>query len=98
MRRPEPPHIYSVGGRGATESIVNMQSFCFAAERGHEGACTELFPLPGGSLGARKGPRKKFCKSEGPTKMATSSIDSIFTVSRGHLDEGRNALKQKLLS
>ena len=49
-------------------------------------------------MGARKGPRKKFSKSEGPTKMATSSIDCIFTVSRGHLDEGRNALKKKLLS
>ena len=89
MRRLERLHIYGVGGLGATESIVNMQSFCFAAERGHEGACAELFPLPGGSLGARKGPRKKFCKSEVPTKMATSSIDCIFTVSRDHLDEGR---------
>ena len=98
MRRPASPHIYSVGGLGATESIVNMRSFCFAAERGHEGACTELFPLPGGSLGARKGTRKKFCKSEVPTKMATSSIDCIFKMSRGHLDEGRNALKKKLLS
>ena len=95
MRRLESLHFYGVGGLGDTESIVNMQSFCFAAERGHEGACTELFPLPRGSLGARKGPRKKFCKSEVPTKMATSSIDCIFTVSRGHLDEGRNALKKK---
>ena len=75
-----------------------MQSFCFAAERGLEGAKTELFPLPGGSSGARKGRRNMFCKSEGATKMATSSIDCIFTVSRGHLDEGRNALKKKLLS
>ena len=50
-------------------------------------------------MGARKGPRKKFCKSEVPTKMATNSIDCIFTVSRGHLDEGRNGLnKKKLLS
>ena len=49
-------------------------------------------------MGARKGPRKKLCKSEGPTKMATSSIDCIFTVPRGHLDEGRNALKKKLIS
>ena len=75
-----------------------MQSFCLEDERGLEGAKTELFPLPGGSLGARKRPRKKFCKSEVATKMATSSIDCIFTVSRGHLDEGRNALKKKLLS
>ena len=28
--------------------------------------------------------------------MATSSIDSIFTVSRGHLEEDRNALKKKV--
>ena len=96
MRRLERLHIYGVGGLEATESIANMQSFCFAAERGHEGACAELFPPLGGSMGARKGPRTKFCKSEVPTKMATSSIDCIFTVSRGHLDEGRNALKKKL--
>ena len=75
-----------------------MKSFLFAAERGLEESKTELVPLPGGSSSARKGPRKKLCKSEGPTKMATSSIDCIFTVSRGHLDEGRNALKKKLLS
>ena len=75
-----------------------MQSFCLEDERGLEGAKTELFPLPGGSLGARKGPRKKFGNSEGPTKMATSSIDCIFTVCRDHLDEGRNAIKKKLLS
>ena len=96
MRRLERLHIYGVGGLGATESIVNMQSFCFAAERWLGGACTELFPLPGGSSGARKGPREKFCNSEVATKMATSSIDCIFTVSRGHLDEGSNALKKKL--
>ena len=46
-------------------------------------------------MGARKGPRKKLCKSEVATKIATSSIDFIFTVPRGHLDEGRNALGQK---
>ena len=72
-----------------------MQSVCLEDERGLEGAKTELVPLPGGSLGARKGPREKFCKSEGPTKMATDSIDSIFTVPRGHIVEGRNALKNK---
>ena len=32
---------------------------------------------------------KKFRKSEGATEMATSSNHCIFTVSRGHLDEGR---------
>ena len=75
-----------------------MQSFCLEDERGLEGAKTELFPLPGGSLGARKGPREKFSKSEGATKIATSSIDCIFTVSRAHLEEGRNVFKKKLLS
>ena len=33
---------------------------CFEDERGIEGAKTELFHLPGGSSGARKGPKKKF--------------------------------------
>ena len=70
-----------------------MQSFCLEDERGLEGAKTELFPLPGGSLCARKGPMKKFCKSEVPTKMATSSIDFIFTVPHGDLDEARNIQK-----
>ena len=95
VRRLERLHIYGVGGLGATESIVNMQSFCLGDERGLEGACTELFPLPGGSSGARKGSRKKFCKSEVATKMATSSIDCIFTGPRGHLEEARNALRKK---
>ena len=98
VRRLERLHIYGVGGLGATESIVNMQSFCFAAERGHEGACTELFPLPGGSLGARKGPQKKFGKSEVATQVATSSNPCISTVSRGLIDEGRKVPKKKLLS
>ena len=71
-----------------------MQSICSAAERGLEGAKTELFPLPGGSWGARSGPRKKFGKSEGATKMAASSIDCIFTRSRGHLDEGQKSFKK----
>ena len=75
-----------------------MQSFYVEDERGIEGAKTELFPLPGGSSGAREGPRKKLGNSEGGTQMATSSIDCIFTVSRDHLDGGKNALKKKLLS
>ena len=71
-----------------------MQSFYFEDERGIEGASTELFPLPGGSSGARNGPRKKLWKSEGATKMAASSIHCIFTVSRDHLDEGRKVPKK----
>ena len=66
-----------------------MQSICSADGRGLEGAKTELFPLPEGSSAARRGPRKKFSKSEGATKMTASSIDCIFIVSRDHLDEGR---------
>ena len=72
-----------------------MQSFCLEDERGLEGACTELFPLPGGSLGARQGSRKRFSKSEGPTKMDTSLIDCIFTVCRAHFEKGSNAFKKK---
>ena len=70
-----------------------MQSLCVEDERGIEGAKTELFPLPGGSSGARKGPKKKFWKSEGATKMVASSIHCIFTVSRDHLEETKKALK-----
>ena len=75
-----------------------MQSFCLEDERGLEGAKAEVFPLPGGSLGARKGPRKKFCKSEVATKMATSSNPCISTVSRGLFAEDRKVPKKKLLS
>ena len=75
-----------------------MQSICLADGEGVSQGFRSQFSIPEGSLGARKGPRKKFCKSEGATKMAASSIDCIFTVSRDHLDEGRNALKKKLLS
>ena len=57
-------------------------------ERWMEGAKTELFLLREGSSGARHGPRKKFWKSVGATKMVASSNRSIFTVSRDHLDEG----------
>ena len=74
-----------------------MQSFCLEDERGLGGAQTEICPLLRGSVGAPKGPRKKLCKSEGATKMATSSIDCIFTVSRSDLDDGRNALSKKKL-
>ena len=37
---------------------------------------------------------KKFGKSEGGTKMAASSIHSIFTGCRGHLDEGQKIKKK----
>ena len=75
-----------------------MQSFCLEDERGLEGAKTELFPLPGGSVGARKDPRKKFSKSEVATKMATSSNPCISAVSRGLIEESRIVSKKKLLS
>ena len=98
VRRLERLHIYGVGGLGATESIVNMQSFCLEDERGFEGACTERFPLPEGSLGARKGPHKKFWKSEAAPKVAASSNPCISTVSRDLIEEGRKVQKKKLLS
>ena len=60
VRRPDRLHIYRVGGPRAPSHPVNMQSICSAADRGLEGAKTELFPLPGGSSGARRGPKKKF--------------------------------------
>ena len=94
VRRREAPHIYGVGGHGATQSIVKMQSFSFEDERRIEGAKTELFPLPGGPSGARKGPQKKLWKSEGATKMAASSIHCTFTVSRDHLDGGKTRPKK----
>ena len=60
VRRPDRLHIYRVGGPRAPSHPVNMQSICSAADRGLEGAQTELFPLPGGSRRARRGPKKKF--------------------------------------
>ena len=75
-----------------------MQTICLADGEGVSQGFRSQFSIPEGSLGARKGTRKKLCKSEVATKMATSSIHCIFTVSRGHLDEGRNAFKKKLLS
>ena len=64
-----------------------MQSLCFEDERGIEGAMPEFVSLPGGSCGARNGPRTKLLKSEGATKMAASSIHCIFTGPRGHLEK-----------
>ena len=74
VRRLERLHIYGVGGLGATESIVNMQSFCFAAERGLEGSKTELFPLPGGSLCARQGPKRSFANRRGPPRWPPARL------------------------
>ena len=65
-----------------------MQRVCFEDERGIEGTKTELFPLPEKPSGVCHGPNKKLWKSEGATKMAASSNHYIFTVSRGHIDEG----------
>ena len=48
----------------------------------------DQFSIPEGSLGARKGPWKMFCKSEVATKMASSSNPCIYTVSRGLIEEG----------
>ena len=75
-----------------------MQSICFEDGEGVSQGSLFHFPFQRGPLALAAALGKKLCKSEGATKMATSSIDCIFTVSRGHLDEGRNALKKKLLS
>ena len=93
MRRRESLHIYSV-----VISLVKMKGSCAARRAPIEKASTELFPLPGGSSGARGGPKKKFGKSEVATKMAASSNHSIFTVSRDHLDEGRKTFKKKVFN
>ena len=70
-----------------------MQSICLADGEGVSQGFRSQFSIPEGSLGARKGPRKKFCKSEVATKMATSSNPCISTVSRGLIEEGRKVLK-----
>ena len=53
------------------------------------------FPIPGGPLGGRHGPRKTFSKSQGASKMAASSIHCIVKVCRDHPDERRKAIKKK---
>ena len=68
VRRPDRLLIYMVGGPRAPSHPVNMQSICSAADRGLEGAKTELFPLPGGSSAARRGPRKSFENPRGPPR------------------------------
>ena len=55
-----------------------MQSFCLEDERGLEGAKTELFPLPGGSPGARKGTRKSFANQRGPPRWPPARLTAYF--------------------
>ena len=71
-----------------------MQTICLADGDAASQGSRSQFSFPEGSLGARKGPGKKFSKLEVATKMATGSIDCIFTVCRGHLEEGRNAFQK----
>ena len=73
-----------------------MKGPCSATRAPSEGAKTERFPLPRGSPGARKGPPKKFGKSEVATEVAASSSPFIFTMSRDHLGEGRKVPKKIL--
>ena len=75
-----------------------MQSIYLAHGAGVSQGFRSQFSIPEGSLGTRKGPREKFCKSEVATKMATSSNPCISTVCRGLIDEGRKVPKKKLLS
>ena len=75
-----------------------MQTIGLADGEGVSQGSRRQFSIPEGSLGARKGPRKKFCKSEVATKMATSSNPCISTVSRGLIEEGWKVPQQMLLS
>ena len=54
-----------------------MQSFYFEDERGIEGAKTELFPLPGGSSGARNAPRKSFENQRGPPRWPPARLTAF---------------------
>ena len=58
VRRPDWLHIYWVGGPRAPQPLIIMQRFCFANDRDFEEAKTELFPLPGRSTGASRGPKQ----------------------------------------
>ena len=75
-----------------------MQSICLADGEGVSQGFRSPFSIPEGSLGARKGPQKKFSKSEVATKMATSSNPCISTVSRGLIEEGKKFKKKTFLS
>ena len=65
-----------------------MQTISLAGGEGVTQGSRDQFSIPEGSLGARKGSWKMFCKSEVATKMATSSNPCISTVSRGLIEEG----------
>ena len=71
-----------------------MQSICLADGEGVTQGSRSEFSIPEGSLGARKGPQKKFGKSDVATKMATSSNPCISKVSRGLVEEGRTVSKK----
>ena len=65
-----------------------MGTICLEGGEGVTQGSRGQFSIPEAPLGARKGPRKKFCKSEVATKMASSSNPCISTVSRGLIEEG----------
>ena len=88
IRRPESLHIHSPRRHFCPESLVNMQTICLADGEAVTQGSSGQFSFPEGSLGARKGPWKMFCKSEVATKMASSSNPCISTVSRGLIEEG----------
>ena len=71
-----------------------MQSICLADGEGVSQGFRSPFSIPEGSWGARKGPQKKFGKSEVATKMATSSHPRISTVCRGRVEEGRKVFQK----
>jgi len=50
-----------------------MQSICLADGEGVSQGFRSQFSIPEGSLGARKGTRKKLCKSEVATKMGAKT-------------------------
>ena len=65
-----------------------MGTICLEGGEGVTQGSRDQFSIPEGSWGARKGPKKMFCKSEVATKMASSSNPCISTVSRGLIEEG----------
>ena len=77
VRRPDRLHIYRVGGPRAPSHLVNMQSICSAADRGLEGAQTELFPLLGGSRRARRGPKKSFENQRGQPRCPPARVPAF---------------------
>ena len=71
-----------------------MQTICLADGEAVSQGFSGQFSIPEASLGARKGPRKKFWKSEVAPKTATNSNPCISTVSRGLIEEGRKVPKK----